>query len=64
MSRKKGMTRAKAKMFEDFKKFKYWQPEISPLDKQIRCKCRKYYGLRNRNRTCDGCNTKVEARGL
>ena len=64
MKRKKVMTRAKAKMLEDFKKIKFTQPEISPLDKQIRCKCRKYYSLRNRDRTCDRCNTKVKARGL
>ena len=37
--------------------------KITDLDKHIRCKCRKYYGMRNFNRGCKRCKSKVIARG-
>lgn len=33
------------------------------LDRHIRCKCRKYWGMKNFNRKCKRCNSKVIARG-
>ena len=33
------------------------------LEKHIRCKCRKYWGMRNYKRKCKRCQTKVIARG-
>ena len=34
------------------------------LEKHIRCKCGKYYGMRNHKRKCNRCKTEVIARGL
>ena len=36
---------------------------MSDLDKHIRCKCRKYWGIRNHKRKCKRCKTEVIARG-
>ena len=33
------------------------------LEKHIRCKCRKYWGMRNHKRKCKRCKTEVVARG-
>ena len=33
------------------------------LEKHIRCKCRKYWGMRNHKRKCKRCKTEVIARG-
>ena len=33
------------------------------LEKHIRCKCRKYWGMRNHKRNCKRCKTEVIARG-
>ena len=33
------------------------------LDKHIRCKCGKYWGMRNHIRKCKRCKTEVIARG-
>ena len=33
------------------------------LDRHIRCKCGKYWGMRNFNRKCKKCKTRVIARG-
>ena len=37
--------------------------KFTGLDKHIRCKCRKYYGMRNFKRECKRCKSKVIARG-
>ena len=33
------------------------------LQKHIRCKCGKYWGLKNHRRNCKRCKTTVMARG-
>ena len=33
------------------------------LEKHIRCKCGKYWGMRNHNRKCKRCKSRVIARG-
>ena len=33
------------------------------LQRHIRCKCGKYWGMRNHNRNCKRCKTTVIARG-
>ena len=33
------------------------------LEKHIRCKCGKFWGMRNHKRTCKRCKTEVIARG-
>ena len=38
--------------------------KFTDLDKHIRCKCRKYWGMRNFKRKCKRCNSRVIARGL
>ena len=66
MKEQKIRTRAKDKMLTDFSKIKF-NPNVSrfntELDKHIRCNCRKYYGMRNINRVCPSCKSKVIARG-
>jgi len=34
------------------------------LEKHIRCRCGKYYGMRNHKRKCKKCKSDVKARGL
>ena len=34
-----------------------------PLEKHIRCKCGKYWGMRNHKKICKKCKSKVIARG-
>ena len=33
------------------------------IEKHIRCKCGKYWGMRNHKRNCKRCKTRVIARG-
>ena len=33
------------------------------LEKHIRCKCGKYWGMKNHRRKCKRCKTEVIARG-
>jgi len=33
------------------------------LEKHIRCKCSKYYGMHNHKKKCKRCKTEVIARG-
>ena len=33
------------------------------LEKHIRCKCGKFWGMRNHKRKCKRCKTEVIARG-
>ena len=33
------------------------------LEKNIRCKCSKYWGMKNHKKTCKRCKSEVIARG-
>ena len=37
---------------------------MNDLDKHIGCKCGKYWGMRNHQRKCKRCKSKVIARGI
>ena len=36
---------------------------MTDLDRHIRCKCGKYWGMHNHKRNCKRCKTPVIARG-
>ena len=36
---------------------------VDSLEKHIRCKCGKYWGMHNHKRKCKRCKSKVIARG-
>ena len=53
-------------MFVDKKKIKHRLNPKPAVDKHVRCKCGKYYGMDNFRKgvTCRRCETTVAARGL
>ena len=37
---------------------------MNDLDKHIRCKCRKYWGMKNHKKICKRCKSEVMARDI